>query len=297
MIFPARRCRVVVEIADCRLPRGVIAHGQGGVDLPALSLYFRAVSRRLRDDTQVVPLLPTQRERRCAHGDGLRELRRLIHVLPDAFLEQRQPLRAIHRREIQLNALVIRERRRGSAVRRPDGFVQRQLTVEQPAAVEMVRATRAAGQFEAVQVAHDVKRHGQRLSGLFIQRCRQLAAEIFQIASKIDLILRTGVVGQFNIHLPLPGGCTINRLLNGFRQYIHPRGLPVTVQIDSHLVGLLPLGGREVDVDGLIEPVGCERLTLQVAVHKAELSAEVLQRTFLRFDIQAVVVQAYIIQM
>src|SRR5690606_13768048 len=48
LIFPARRCRVVVEIADCRLPRGVIAHGQGGVDLPALSLYFRAVSRGLR---------------------------------------------------------------------------------------------------------------------------------------------------------------------------------------------------------------------------------------------------------
>ena len=53
--------------------------------------------------------------------------------------------------------------------------------------LEMIRATRAAGQFEAVPVAHDVKLHGQRLSGLFIQRCRQLAAEIFQIASKIDL--------------------------------------------------------------------------------------------------------------
>ena len=283
--------RVVVEIADRRLPRRVIAHGQRAVDLPALGLHFRSVSSRLRDNTQVVPLLPAQHQRRRAYGNGLRELGGFINILPNAFLEQRQPLCTVHRRQIQLNARLLWQRRRGAAIRRPDGPVESELAVKQPAAVEVVHPARVSGQREAVQVALDVQLHRQRLSGLFIQRRRQLASKILQIPRDVDLVLGTRVIRQVDCHFTLPGDRPLHRRLNRLRQDIHSRWLPVTVQIDGHLIRLFTLCGREVDIHELIKPAGGQRLALQVTVLKAELPAEIFQRALKGFNVQTVVLQ------
>ena len=128
--------------------------------------------------------------------------------MPNAFLEQRQPLRAIHRRKIELNARMVGQRRRGFAVRRPDGFVEGKLAVKQPAAVKVVCSARASGQREAVQIAINVKLHRQRLSGLFIQRRRQLALKILKVTRNVDLIVCTRVIRQVDCHFALPGDRT-----------------------------------------------------------------------------------------
>ena len=130
--------------------------------------------------------------------------------MPNAFLEQRQPLCTVHRWEVQLNASLLRQRRRGAAIRCPDGFVEGELAVKQPSAVEVVCPARASGQREAVQVAIDVQLYRQRLSGLFIQRRRQLALKVFQIARDVDLILGARVIRQVNCHFTLPGDCALH---------------------------------------------------------------------------------------
>ena len=204
MIF-TRGGRVVVEIANRCLPRRVITHGKRAVDLPALRLHFGAIRGGLRNNAKVVPLLSAQHQRRRAYRNGLRELGGFIHVLSNAFLEQRQPLRAIHRRKIELNARMVGQRRRGFAVRRPDSPVEGEFAIKQPAAVEMVCAARISGQRKAVQVAIDVDFHRQRLSGLFIQRRGQLAVDVFQVTRDVDLILHACVIRQLNSHFAIPG--------------------------------------------------------------------------------------------
>ena len=79
-------------------------HRQRGIDFTPLRLHLRAATVRLRDQTDVIPVLPGEGQRRCTKRHALRKGHITAHFVDSALLEQRQPLRAIHRRHVQLDA-------------------------------------------------------------------------------------------------------------------------------------------------------------------------------------------------
>ena len=162
--------RVEIEITSICQPRGIVAHRQGGVDLTPLRLNLRAAGDRLRHQADVVPLLAGQRQRRRTQHNARWKEDAAADFIRRALLEQRQPLRAIHRRQIEFNAGLVGQRREAFAIRREDRSVQRQLTVQQPAAVDMILRANGSGQVEAAQTAGDVNFDRQGFASGLVDR-------------------------------------------------------------------------------------------------------------------------------
>ena len=155
-VLAAGAGRIEIEITHICQPRSIVAHRQYGIDLTPLRLNLRAAGDRLGHQTDVVPLLPREGQRRRTQHNARWKEHAAAHFICRAVLEERQPLRAIHRRQIELDTGLIGQRRVPFAVSGKDRSIQRQLMIEQPAAVNMILRPDGAGQVEAAQAAGDV---------------------------------------------------------------------------------------------------------------------------------------------
>ena len=164
--------RVEIEITHIRQPGRIVAHRQGSVDFTPLRLDLRAAGDRLRHQTDVVPLLTGKRQRRRTQHNALGKEYGAADFIRRPVLKERQPLSAIHRWQIEFNPRLVRQRREPLAVRSKDCPIQRQLMVQQPAAVDMILRADGAGQVEAAQTAGDVNFDRHRLSSGLIDRRR-----------------------------------------------------------------------------------------------------------------------------
>ncbi len=114
---------------------------------------------------------------------------------------------------------------------------------------------------------------------------------ILQVALYLNIVGRPGMIRKIDTHLAIPRHAAAQRLIDLSRQNPHAGWLPVPLQIHGDLVGLRPFGRGKVDVQRLIKPVCRHRLTLQIAVDKAEFTVQILQRAVERFNKQAVITQ------
>ena len=69
------------------------------------------------------------------------------------------------------------------------------------------------------------------------------------------------------------------------------RRLPAGVHSNVDQEGLSSLGGGKIEIQRLIKPAGFQGLAFQIAICKAELTGQILQRRINRFDKQAVIHQ------
>ena len=169
-VLAAGAGRIEIEITHICQPRSIVAHRQCGIDLTPLRLNLRAAGDRLGHQTDVVPLLPREGQRRRTQHNARWKEDAAADFIRRALLEQRQPLRAIHRRQIEFNAGLVGQRREAFAIRREDRSVQRQLTVQQPAAVNMILRANGSGQVEAAQTAGDVNFDRQGFASGLVDR-------------------------------------------------------------------------------------------------------------------------------
>ena len=87
------------------------------------------------------------------------------------------------------------------------------------------------------------------------------------------------MVRQFDGDLAIPRDATAQRLTHGFRQQPGARRLPVGIHPDIHQKRFFTFAGGKIEVQRLIKPGRAQRLTIEIAIHKAEITAQVLQRS------------------
>ncbi len=155
----------------------------------------------------------------------------------------------------------------------------------------MILTTGIARQGKAVEIPVDVQFHRQRLTRAFLQRRRQVAADVLQIAADIHFILGIATIRQLNRDFAVPRQAAFQRLADDIWQHIHPRRLPAGIEIHGHLIGFRAFGGGEVDIHRLIKPACGQRPAFEIAIHEAELAAQIVNRAIQRLDEQAVILQ------
>ncbi|GCT77974.1 hypothetical protein HmCmsJML003_00984 [Escherichia coli] len=101
------------------------------------------------------------------------------------------------------------------------------------------------------------------------------------------------MIRQLNAHFTIPRHAATQCFVHRFRQNAGFRRLPVTVEVYRNLVGFCPFFGGKIHVQRLIKPACCQWFTLQIAIDKAEFTAQIFQGAVEWFDKQTVITQRH----
>ena len=104
-----------------------------------------------------------------------------------------------------------------------------------------------------------------------------MTAHILEVAVDINLIAGVTMVRQFDSDLALPRHAAAQRLVDGFWQQPGMRWLPVGVHPDVHQKRFFALPGGKIEIQRLMKPGRAQRFAIEIAIHEAEIPAQVLQ--------------------